>query len=189
MHHVLNDDPSGRIRIEALQTLAVGGAVPWSEPLGDVIHSMVETIPMEAQDDPVLTAAMAVAERGRDLTNDWPRFACPRSNSQPFGTEWITTARSSRSKPDNRPTGPRQSGRQTAQSRDRHSGQSQEIGRKATLLGTTTRAMRGCAPQMREVLHWIPVVDPHRGPNSSSPHRISPATMSMSAPIRATGPR
>ena len=36
------------------------------------------------------------------------------------------------------------------------------IGRKATLLGTTTKAKaRHYVPRMREVLHWIPIVEPH----------------------------
>ena len=162
MHHVLNDDPSGRIRIEALQTLAVGGAVPWSEPLGDVIHSMVETIPMEAQDDPVLTAAMAVAEREPRLDQRLAALRVPTIelsaapyrmdyDRKEFTVEAGQPIRLVLVNPDDKP----------------HNlvigtpGSLREIGRKATLLGTTTRAKaRHYVPQMREVLHWIPVVDP-----------------------------
>ena len=40
-------------------------------------------------------------------------------------------------------------------------GSLREIGRKATLLGTTSRAKsRHYVPSMREVLHWIPIVEP-----------------------------
>ena len=163
MRHVLNDDPSGRIRVAALRTLAAGGAVPWSESLGDVVHSMVETIPMEAQDDPVLVAAMAIGDREPKLGQRLIALRVPTVeitaapyrmdyDIKEFTVEAGKPVRLVFTNPDDKP----------------HNlvigepGSLKEIGRKATLLGTTTKAKsRHYVPRMREVLHWIPVVDPH----------------------------
>jgi lysophospholipase L1-like esterase/uncharacterized cupredoxin-like copper-binding protein len=163
MHHVLNDDPSGRIRVAALHTLAAGGAVPWSESFGDVVHSMVESIPMEAQDDPVLVAAMSIGEREPKLGQRLVALRVPTVaitaapyrmdyDIKEFTVEAGKPIRLVFTNPDDKP----------------HNlvigepGSLKEIGRKATLLGTTTKAKsRHYVPKMREVLHWIPVVDPH----------------------------
>ena len=162
VHHVLNDDPSGRIRIAALQTLAAGGSVPWSEPLGEVIHGLVEPIPLESQDDPVLVAAMAIADREPNLGRRLASLRVPTIelaaapyrmdyDIKEFTVEAGATVRLVLTNPDDKP----------------HNlvigtpGSLREIGRKATLLGTTTNAKaRHYVPKMREVLHWIPIVEP-----------------------------
>ena len=163
MHHVLNDDPSGRIRVAALQTLASGGTVPWSESLGDTMHSMVESIPMEAQSDPVLIAAMSIGDREPRLGRRLAALRVPTIeitaapyrmdyDLKEFTVEAGKPVRLVFTNPDDKP----------------HNlvigepGSLKAIGRKATLLGTTTKAKsRHYVPKMREVLHWIPVVDPH----------------------------
>ena len=162
VHHVLNDDPSGRIRIAALQTLAAGGSVPWSESLGEVIHGLVEPIPLESQDDPVLVAAMAIADREPNLGRRLASLRVPTIelaaapyrmdyDIKEFTVEAGATVRLVLTNPDDKP----------------HNlvigtpGSLREIGRKATLLGTTTNAKaRHYVPKMREVLHWIPIVEP-----------------------------
>jgi len=161
--HVLNDDPSGRIRVAALQTLADGGSVPWSESLGDTIYSMVELIPLESQDDPVLMAAMAMGDREPNLGQRLAGLRVPTIaiaaapyrmdyDIKEFTVEAGSPVRLVLTNPDDKP----------------HNlvigtpGSLKAIGRKATLLGTTTKAKaRHYVPKMREVLHWIPIVDPH----------------------------
>lgn len=161
--HVLNDDPSGRIRVAAMQTLADGGSVPWSESLGDTIYSMVEPIPLESQDDPVLMAAMAMGDREPNLGQRLAALRVPTIaiaaapyrmdyDIKEFTVEAGSPVRLVLTNPDDKP----------------HNlvigspGSLKAIGRKATLLGTTTKAKaRHYVPKMREILHWIPIVEPH----------------------------
>ena len=162
VEHRLNDDPTHRIRHASLLTLADGGAVPWSEPLGEVVHGMVEPIPVEAQDDPVLVAAMTVGDREPRLASMLTGLRVPTIelsaapyrmdyDRKEFTVEAGQPVRLVLLNPDDKP----------------HNlvigtpGSLREIGRKATLLGTTSRAKgRHYVPAMREVLHWIPVVEP-----------------------------
>jgi lysophospholipase L1-like esterase/uncharacterized cupredoxin-like copper-binding protein len=161
--HILNNDPSGRIRVAAMQTLADGGSVPWSESLGDAIYALVEPIPMESQDDPVLMAAMAMGDREPNLGQRLAALRVPTIaiaaapyrmdyDLKEFTVEAGSPVRLVLTNPDDKP----------------HNlvigspGSLKAIGRKATLLGTTTKAKaRHYVPRMREVLHWIPIVEPH----------------------------
>ncbi|HBZ96325.1 MAG TPA: hypothetical protein DEO57_00605, partial [Phycisphaerales bacterium] len=158
----LNDDPTHRIRRASLLTLADGGAVPWSESLGEVVHGMVEPIPIESQNDPVLVAAMAVGDREPRLASLLTALRVPTIelvaapyrmdyDRKEFTVEAGQPVRLILLNPDDKP----------------HNlvigtpGSLREIGRKATLLGTTSRAKeRHYVPAMREVLHWIPIVEP-----------------------------
>jgi len=162
VEHRLNDDPTHRIRSEALVTLAHGGAVTWSDELGDTVHAMVEPIPLAAQDDPVLVAAMAIADREPNLASRLSSLRVPTIeiaaapyrmdyDLKEFTVEAGAPVRLVLTNPDDKP----------------HNlvigvpGSLKEIGRKATLLGTTSRAKgRHYVPNMREVLHWIPIVEP-----------------------------
>ena len=162
VEYQLNDDPTHRIRHAALMTLAAGGAVPWSDQLGDTVHAMVEPIPLASQSDPVLVAAMSVADREPNLATRLSALRVPTIeiaaapyrmdyDLKEFTVEAGAPVRLVLTNPDDKP----------------HNlvigvpGSLKEIGRKATLLGTTSRAKdRHYVPKMRAVLHWIPIVEP-----------------------------
>ena len=162
VEHRINDDPTHRIRRAALLTLASGGAVAWSDRLGDVVYDMVEPIPLESQSDPVLVAAMAVGDREPRIGSRLAALRVPTVelsaapyrmdyDRKEFTVEAGQPVRLVLRNPDDKP----------------HNlvigtpGSLREIGRRATLLGTTSRAKdRHYVPAMREVLHWIPIVEP-----------------------------
>ena len=163
MEHPLNDDPTHRIRAMAIETLADGGAIPWSEELAETIEAAVRPIPIEEQSDPVLVAAMAIGERDPRIGSRLATMRVPvvELSAAPYRMDYDleeftvdagAPVRLVLTNPDDKP----------------HNlvigtpGSLREIGRKATLLGTTSQAkQRHYVPKMRQVLHWIPVVEPH----------------------------